>query len=203
MRDIIFMLSSHGWEKVVEESSDPDLSAIDRLTTRFTTPLQEAGATVEDIKVEIEYAVQYVAVSSLDYHSVWWILFHASSADEWSNVLVLAELLFSLPASNGKLEWVFSTLGTIKVDKRSRLSNQALDDMLLIKNNDIPLVKFSPDPCIDLWWQAKVRRPSQKKRKDYKKWHQSTQEQESSCELEDILENWDNLMNSDSNTDSD
>ena len=119
------------------------------------------------------------------------------------NVLVLAELLFSLPASNGKLERVFSTLGTIKVDKRSRLSNQALDDLLLIKNNDIPLVKFSPDPCIDLWWQGKVRRPSQKKRKDYKKRHQSTQEQESSCELEDILENWDNLMNSDSDTDSD
>ena len=28
---------------------------------------------------------------------------------------------------------------------------------------------FNPDPCIDLWWQAKTQRPDQKKRKRYKK----------------------------------
>ena len=82
MRDIIFVLSSHGWEKLIEE--EDDLAAIDRLIERFEIPLQ----------------------------------FHAPNSAEWSNVLVLAELLFSLPASNGKLERVFSTLGTISVSHR-------------------------------------------------------------------------------------
>ena len=129
MRDIIFMLSSHGWEKLVEE--EDDLEAIDRLIERFAIPLQGAQADTDVIKTEfgnmIEYVVQYIAISSLDYHSVWWRLFHTSNyhsvwwrlfhtsnSAEWSNVLVVAELLFSLPASNGKLERVFSTLGTIK-----------------------------------------------------------------------------------------
>ena len=38
MRDIIFFLSSHGWEKLIEEESD--MAAIDRLVQRFDAPLQ-------------------------------------------------------------------------------------------------------------------------------------------------------------------
>ncbi len=152
MRDIIVMLSSQGWEKLLEEEND--LAAIHRLIERFATPLQGAGADTDVIKGEfgdmIEYAVQYIAISSLDYHSVWWRLFHAPNSAEWSNVLVLAELLFSLPASNGKLERVFSTLGTIKVDKRSRLTNESLDDLLLLKSDKIPITSFVPDQSIDL-----------------------------------------------------
>lgn len=134
MRDITFMLSSHGWEKAIEEQDD--LAAIERLVERFATPLLGAEADTNVIKEEfanmIEYAVQYIDISTLDYHSVWWRLFHAPNSAEWSNALILAELLFSLPASNGKLERVFSTLATIKVDKRSRLNNESLDDLLLL-----------------------------------------------------------------------
>ena len=67
----------------------------------------------------------------LDYHSVWWRIFNAPCSSEWTNALSLAKLQFSLPASNGKLERNFSLLGIIKVNKRSVLSNEALDDMLL------------------------------------------------------------------------
>ena len=68
MRDIIFMLSSHGWEKAIEE--EDDLAAIERLAEQFATPLLGAEANTNAIKEEfadmIEYAVQYIAVSSLD-----------------------------------------------------------------------------------------------------------------------------------------
>ena len=76
-------------------------------------------------------------------------------------------LSFSLPALNGKLERVFSLLGTIKVDKRSRLTNKSLDNLLLLKSDKIPLSCFNADPSIDLWLAAKGRRPSQKKKKEY------------------------------------
>ena len=42
MRDVILFLSSHGWEKLIED--DDDLSAIDRLVERFVTPLESAKA---------------------------------------------------------------------------------------------------------------------------------------------------------------
>ena len=92
----------------------------------------------------------------------------APNASEWQNALTLATLLFSLPASNGKLERVFSTLHLIKDKKRSRLTNEALDDLVLLKSSAVSLEAFDPDPSIDLWWAAKNRRPDQRQRKQYK-----------------------------------
>ena len=75
MRDIIFMLSSHGWEKLIQE--EDALAALDRLVERLTLPLQGAYANTIHYTVTkaefgnmIEYAVQYIATSSLDYQSV-------------------------------------------------------------------------------------------------------------------------------------
>ena len=72
MRDIIFMLSTHGWEKALEE--DNEMAAIDRLVQRFTIPLQGAGVDTDEVVKEfremISYASQYIALSLLDYHSV-------------------------------------------------------------------------------------------------------------------------------------
>ena len=131
IRDIIFMLGTLGWEKVVEESLSMD--AISRLVARFEIPLLCASANTDEIIGEFEamlqYAVQYISVSTLDYRCVWWRLFNAPNASEWKNVLSLATLLFSLPASNAKLERVFSQLSVIKTDKRTLLSNDTLDDL--------------------------------------------------------------------------
>ena len=55
----------------------------------------------------LQYSTMYISLSTSDYHAVWWRLFYVPCASEWTNVLSLAELLFSLPASNGKVESVF------------------------------------------------------------------------------------------------
>ena len=99
--------------------------------------------------------MQYIATTSLNYHFVWWRLFHAPNSSEWSNALILAKLLLSLPASNGKLERTFSLVSTVKNDKRSRLTNQSLDDLLLLLSNKTQLQNFHPDESIDCWWSAK------------------------------------------------
>ena len=70
-------------------------------------------------------------------------------------VETLPELLFSLPASNGKLERVFSILGTIKVEKRSLLTNESLDYLLLMNSGKTPFDMFDPNTAIDLWWSAR------------------------------------------------
>ena len=43
---------------------------------------------------------------------------NSPSASKWSNVLQLAELLVSSPASNGKLERLLSILNVIKTEKK-------------------------------------------------------------------------------------
>ena len=82
---------------------EDDLAAIDRLIEKFATPLQSARAVIKaEFGNMIEYAIQYIATTSLNYHSVWWRLFHIPSSAEWSNVLILVQLLLSIPAS---IEW--------------------------------------------------------------------------------------------------
>ncbi len=81
----------------------------------------------------------------MGYQAVWWRLFHAPNSSNWSNILTLVRLLFTLPVSNGKLERVFSTLKLIKVDKRSLLSNDSLDDLLVLNTDQVPMKDFEPD----------------------------------------------------------
>ena len=110
IRDIISILATQGWEKQVEEETP--LDGLDRLVERFAIPLQGALADSSKIREEFEsilpYAVQFISLPTMDYRAVWWRIFHAPTASEWSNIRILVELLFSLPASNGKLEHVFS-----------------------------------------------------------------------------------------------
>lgn len=123
MKDVVFFLSPHGWEKVIQDLASQNslngMEPVSHLVQRFKTPLELAGADIEEINSEfqemINYASCYISLSTLDYSSVWWRLFHAPMCSDWPNVLILAQLLFSLPASNGKVERVFSTLNTIKV----------------------------------------------------------------------------------------
>ena len=171
IRDIISVLATKGWEKLLEEKTL--LDNLDRLVERFAIPLQGALADCSKIKEEfksvLQYAVQYISLSTMDYHTVWWRIFNGPTASEWSSVLILVELLFSLPASNGKLECAFSQMNVIKTNKRSSLTNKSLDDLLLLATDGAPLKEFCPDAAIDLWWTDKLCRPNQRKRKKYKK----------------------------------
>ena len=163
------MLGTQGWEKAVKE--EDSMEAISGLVERFTHPLQGASANTDKIVGEfvalLQYAIEFISISTLDYRGLRWRLFHAPTDSEWPNVLILAKLLFSLPASNGTLERVFSQLNVIKTSKRTLLSNDSLDDLLLLTSHETPLENFCPD-SIDLWWKAKVRGPNQSLGKLYK-----------------------------------
>ena len=115
------------------------------------------------------YATQFISLSSTNYQAVWWKLFHSPDASDWMNALKLARFLFSLPVSNGKLERVFSTMKNIKQEKRSSMSNELLDDLLVINVEKVNVEDFNPDDSNELWWKAKTRHPNQKKRKEYRK----------------------------------
>ena len=167
IKDIISVLATQGWEKLVRESIP--LDGLRRLVSRFAIPLQSAGVDTtkvsEEFELLLQYAIEFLSLSTLEYRRVWWRLFNCPSAAEWSNALSLAQLLLSLPASNGKLERSFSQMNIIKINKHSLLSNNTLDDLLLIAVDGTPLTDFNPNSAIDLWWKDKKRRPNQQKQK--------------------------------------
>ena len=55
---------------------------------------------------------------------------------------------------------------------------------------------FDPDPCIELWWKAKSRRPDQQKRKEYRKRTAQDNDSENSNDESEafILDDWDNWL---------
>ena len=153
LRDIVFVLATQGWQKAVDENDS--LEAIDRLVQQFSIPLESAGADKgeihSDFEAVLQYATMYISLCTFDYRAVWWRLFHAPCASEWVNILILAELLLSLPASNGNLERVFSQLNVIKSNKRTLLANDTLDDLLMVSTMNSLLKDFNPNKAIDLW----------------------------------------------------
>ena len=117
----------------------------------------------------------------------------------WTNAVKLAWLL-SLPVSNGKLERVFSTMKNIKQEKRSSMSNELLDDLLVINVKKVNVEDYKADDSIELWWKAKTRRLNQQQRKEYRKKQGEIQDTQSSSDTNsdssdtDILQDWDSWM---------
>ena len=169
------------------------MEAIVRLGERFRVPLEGPSVDRERLPEEFHellvHATQFISLSTMGYQAVWWRLFHAPNATEWYNCLTLARLLLTLPVSNGKLERIFSTLKVIKVDKRSLLGNDTLDDLLVLNTDLIPLKNFNPDPSITMWWKAKTRRPNQRQRKEYKKQSNTGDQEDTSAG--NLLDDWD------------
>ena len=121
--------------------------------------MEVAGVVVAQIVDEFRdmlYATQFISLSSTNYQTVWWKLFHSPNASDWTNALKLAHLLFHLPISNRKLERVFSTMKNIKLEKRSSMSSELLDDLLVINVEKVTVEDFSADDSIELWWKAKL-----------------------------------------------
>ena len=116
----------------------------------------------------------------------------------------MVELLFSLPASNGVVERVFSQVSVIKTKKRCSLSNESLDDLLTITSAHVPLKDFCPYNAINLWWKEKVRRPNQKPRRPYKKRKRiSTSSRAATASTTETIELLSSTSESDSGSSSD
>jgi len=80
-RDIIFMLATQGWQKILddpvdvcdgaEEMSENPLDAIDQLVECFRFSLEGAAVEVSEIRGEFEamvqYATQFISLSTMEY----------------------------------------------------------------------------------------------------------------------------------------
>ena len=223
LRALLVFLEIQSWMKRNvsgdEGDRDPALAelkaAIELILSQFRDPLEGTGVNVSSLQDEIEdavgYARQYLSLESTHYRRVWYNLHICPDASSWPNLLLLCELVFSLPFSNGRVEQIFSSLKIIKTTSRTSLSVNTLDDLLEIFVEGPPLNCFSADPAVDLWWSrcCTTRRVNQGPRKPYKprsdKSSSSTASQ-SDSESEEVrlaLDDWDNWFGTvDSDTNS-
>ena len=78
---------------------------------------------------------------------------------EYANILQLIDMILTIPATSTACERGFSQMKLIKTDTRSRLSEQAMSNNLVIKLHSTPIAEFDPSPAIEYWLLQKERRP--------------------------------------------
>ena len=144
LKHTLNVLATQGWGR--DDNVFFGYPFLHYLSQRFQCPLQQAGintATLESEQDEmVYYAKHYLNISTEENSVIWWKLFNAPVSKEWSNILGLAELLFSFPMSNGHLERNFSQLKLIKTNRRTGLGEDRLDSLLRIVTTGPPLSEW-------------------------------------------------------------
>jgi len=111
------VLNTEGWERS-DENGEEDVTFADNCLTElydhFKVPLLNAGAdgSLHDLLEQwhslLDYSKRYLNPSRSPYLRVWRRIFDSDRRSDWSMVLLLIELLFSIPISNAKVERLFS-----------------------------------------------------------------------------------------------
>ena len=183
LRSILVFLDTCSWgvpgvgssNETREEMTDdmPEIrEAMEHVISVFREPLEAKGACLSSLDDELEEAVQfcrrYLNSQLEDYRKVWFKLHSTHDSRKWPTVLLLSELLFSLPFTNSKVEQMFSSLKVIKTDRRTSLHITTLDDLMEINVEGPSPVNFSAEHAVNLWWSDRAGRPNQVPRKEYK-----------------------------------
>ena len=200
------IVATHGWEKYDESSFGHE--AIEYLSHRFLTPLENAGVNTSLLQEEWEgivlYAKQYINLVTNSYKVVWCKLFNSPDAKKWFNVLTLVELIFTIPLSNSSVERCFSHLNLIKTNRRASLKEDSLDHLLRMNVEGPSFLEWDPRPAVSLWWKDKTRRINISDSRASRKSSQSKAEAWPGIEVENFswdLSDWDNwLEDTDGNT---
>lgn len=120
LRGLLVFLDTQSWMKRLslatesdcegeDDFDDPSLAevkgAIKLIFVSFKDPLDARGVSLsvllDEIEDTIDYTRIYLALECTDNRKVWYNLHVCPDSGKWPNVLLLCELTFSLPFSNG------------------------------------------------------------------------------------------------------
>ena len=173
LRSLLVFLDTQNWVcRKPDTNTEGDLteivSAVEHIKSVFQVPLEAKGVDLSSLLDELEaivsYARKHLSISTEDYKSIWYKLHTCPDHRNWTNVLLICQLGFSLPFSNARVEQIFSSLKVLKTDRRTTLSIDTLNDLLEIYIEGCPLRDFSADNAVSLWWSACSRRTEQSPR---------------------------------------
>ena len=171
------VLNTEGWERS-DENGEEDVTFADNCLTElydhFKVPLLNAGAdgSLHDLLEQwhslLDYSKRDLNPSRSPYLRVWRRIFDSDRRSDWSMILLLIELLFTIPISNAKVERLFSLMNRVKTDSRAALGEETLNSLTRIRMEGPKLEDYDPMPAIQLWASSATRRPNQRKRKSYR-----------------------------------
>ena len=91
---------------------------------------------------------------------------------EYSKILQLIDMILTIPATSTACERGFSQMKLIKSDTRTKLSEQAMSNNLVIKLHSAPIADFDPLPATEYWLLLKEQHPGSSGTSEYKQYGQ-------------------------------
>ena len=109
-RSILLSLDTQSWQQSETEDNrfDEIKSALLSIIDVFRAPLEAKGADLtsilDDVEDIVEYARKYLRISSDSYTKIWQLLWSSPDSLKWPNIILISELLLSLPFYTAKVE---------------------------------------------------------------------------------------------------
>jgi len=137
--------------------AEPDSSlleimhAVEHIISHFKGAKGYTAFSIPDeLEDVVDYAHTYLSISQTPYRKDWYKLCTCPDFKKWPNILIIMELCFSLPFSNGRVEQIFSRMKVVKTNRRTKLAANTLNDLLEIYVEGPPLADFCPDEAIGM-----------------------------------------------------
>ena len=128
------------------------------ITSVFCTPLEAKGLCdrsmlQDEVEEVVGYVRQYLPIDTESYRKIRYKLHTCPDSRRWPNILLVCELVFSIPFSTSRVEQLFSQLKIIKTKRRANLHTSTLCDLLKISVVGPFFSSFDANAAIDYWWK--------------------------------------------------
>ena len=163
LRAILVFIDTENWQQRDLLGSDDGLSnirtAVDKVLSIFLPPLEAKEMCAAVIEDEVEDILEHArTIGTESYRAIWYKLHTCPNSNKWPNILMLCELVFSLPFTTSRVEQIYSRLKVIKTKIRTSLHTTTLHDLLEIKVEGPPLSDFNADTAVTKWWGESTSR---------------------------------------------
>ena len=81
-----------------------------------------------------------------------------NTSGEYRNALAIVEIWLVFAVSSAEPERGFSLMGRIKSDWRSVLSNDSLNDLMIVRLSNKNIKSYNVSRAVSLWWSKTARR---------------------------------------------
>ncbi|XP_067670765.1 zinc finger protein 862-like [Haliotis asinina] len=151
----------------VEDSKDFGDSDIHVIFRQFSNTLTSAGITKDGVDQEWRLMKKILYkrfVSNLPQQK--WTDIHRQFSEQFSEILVLMDLLQSLPPTSVSCEASFSQMKLIKTSRRCRMRQSTLNTLMTVKLHAPSITDFDPEKAIDRWLVTPTRARSLSNNRD-------------------------------------
>ncbi|XP_039398884.1 sperm flagellar protein 2 isoform X4 [Mauremys reevesii] len=144
-------------DKIKQEFGEREVSI---LTKHYEPILEGANVKVDEVDTEwsmlkLELYDRFQNIRSLTWDSV-----NSDYSHKYPNILMLVDLILTLPASSAEAERGFSQMKLTMMQLHSKGMSESVTDLMIIQLNSPDIKKFDPEKAIHLWnsaWQRHRR----------------------------------------------